>query len=406
MLRENKQRTLENHLKFSLFPHLNQRSNHLPLRLKGGEGSCSGRLEVYHNAEWGSVCDDLWDIKDTEVVCKQLGCGPAKRAGGSSAFGAGEGTVWLNRVTCKGNEFHLWDCPHSLKRHTGCSHRAEVSCADIFVTSTSTIASEITTTKQTISPSQIPSSHYPYAYPVSLLVLGMLLSLALVLLVVLFNQNRVFRRVLSKRRQKTLSEPVYEEIDHKHVNKRFTERGFPRLFCSNVTGNILSEEQNSGYENVEEQLLSTKTVDEEKPEYYNESITSGLRSEVGTEDTTDNYDDVITAGQTPDRLAKNKVEIYDDVTPAGESPHSTPVCPPEGYDDVLTPRQELADVAENKVEIYDDVTPAGESPHSTPVYPPEGYDDVLTPRQELGGVAGDGDYDDVEEVVEVPEKER
>uniref|UniRef100_A0A672NT11 Si:ch211-161n3.4 n=1 Tax=Sinocyclocheilus grahami TaxID=75366 RepID=A0A672NT11_SINGR len=105
--------------------------DHVPLRLSGGEGRCSGRLEVYHNAVWGSVCDDQWDISDAQVVCRQLGCGAALRADGNSVFGAGEGVVWLNRVECRGNEIHLWDCPLSLKNHTDCSHKehAGLTCA-------------------------------------------------------------------------------------------------------------------------------------------------------------------------------------------------------------------------------------------------------------------------------------
>uniref|UniRef100_A0A8C1CS05 Si:ch211-161n3.5 n=1 Tax=Cyprinus carpio carpio TaxID=630221 RepID=A0A8C1CS05_CYPCA len=93
-------------------------SNHVPLRLSEGEGWCSGRLEVYHNAVWGSVCDDQWDISDAQVVCRQLGCGAALRADGNSTFGAGEGVVWMNKVECRGNEIHLWDCPLSLNNHT------------------------------------------------------------------------------------------------------------------------------------------------------------------------------------------------------------------------------------------------------------------------------------------------
>uniref|UniRef100_A0A4W4DN48 SRCR domain-containing protein n=1 Tax=Electrophorus electricus TaxID=8005 RepID=A0A4W4DN48_ELEEL len=95
------------------------------------ERSCSGRLEVYHNAVWGSICDDQWDIRDAEVVCRQLGCGKALRADGSAAFGAGEGVIWLNRVKCRGDEIHLWDCSYSLKNHTDCSHKenAGVTCA-------------------------------------------------------------------------------------------------------------------------------------------------------------------------------------------------------------------------------------------------------------------------------------
>ncbi|XP_036433500.1 antigen WC1.1-like [Colossoma macropomum] len=126
------ERVLRRHLKRSSTPHHRQCSNHLPLRLRGGNESCSGRLEVYHNKIWGSVCDDLWDIRDAQVVCRQLGCGPALSADGSAVFGAGEGPIWLNRVKCRGNEIHLWDCPHSLKNHTDCSHRqdAGVTCAD------------------------------------------------------------------------------------------------------------------------------------------------------------------------------------------------------------------------------------------------------------------------------------
>ncbi len=105
--------------------------DHVPLRLSGGKGRCSGRLEVYHNAVWGSVCDDQWDISDAQVVCRQLGCGAALRADGNSVFGAGKGVVWLNRVECRGNEIHLWDCHLSLKNHTDCSRKehAGLTCA-------------------------------------------------------------------------------------------------------------------------------------------------------------------------------------------------------------------------------------------------------------------------------------
>ncbi|XP_053506025.1 scavenger receptor cysteine-rich type 1 protein M130-like [Ictalurus furcatus] len=103
---------------------------HWSLRLSGVEGSCSGRLEVYHNATWGSVCDDQWNISNARVVCRQLGCGSALSADRNVSSGPGEGTIWLNRVKCRGDEIHLWDCHHSLKNHTDCSP-AGVTCADI-----------------------------------------------------------------------------------------------------------------------------------------------------------------------------------------------------------------------------------------------------------------------------------
>uniref|UniRef100_A0A673KL46 Si:dkey-21h14.8 n=1 Tax=Sinocyclocheilus rhinocerous TaxID=307959 RepID=A0A673KL46_9TELE len=144
--------------------------DHVPLRLSGGEGRCSGRLEVYHNAVWGSVCDDQWDISDAQVVCRQLGCGAALRADGNSVFGAGEGVVWMNKVECRGNEIHLWDCPLSLKIHTDCSHKehAGLTCAG-----------------------HTASLSVP---PVLVIVLGVVLLLLLVPLLILIQQNRVMRR--------------------------------------------------------------------------------------------------------------------------------------------------------------------------------------------------------------------
>lgn len=42
------------------------------LRLTGGNSS-SGRLEVYLNDTWGSVCSEDFDVIDGHVACRQLG---------------------------------------------------------------------------------------------------------------------------------------------------------------------------------------------------------------------------------------------------------------------------------------------------------------------------------------------
>ena len=43
------------------------------IRLHGTSYTYYGRLEVYCNGQWGTVCDDTFDSTDARVVCRQLG---------------------------------------------------------------------------------------------------------------------------------------------------------------------------------------------------------------------------------------------------------------------------------------------------------------------------------------------
>jgi len=43
-----------------------------PVRLMGGRNSSEGRVEIYYDGQWGTICDNHWDINDATVVCNSL----------------------------------------------------------------------------------------------------------------------------------------------------------------------------------------------------------------------------------------------------------------------------------------------------------------------------------------------
>ena len=78
-----------------------------------GPSSYEGHVQIFHNTEWGYVCDDGWDVDDGRVVCSQLGIAPNIRGISTSSFYTSDSNItriWLDGVNCVGDEAMLADC--------------------------------------------------------------------------------------------------------------------------------------------------------------------------------------------------------------------------------------------------------------------------------------------------------
>ena len=117
-----------------------------------GSNQYSGRVEVFNSnrhythethrtfaLQWGTICDSDWNETDANVVCRSLGyqtTGAIAHPGGT--FGAGEGPIWANNVTCVGPEFYAVDCRTESRYNYGgeakCDHTTDVgvTCLGIY----------------------------------------------------------------------------------------------------------------------------------------------------------------------------------------------------------------------------------------------------------------------------------
>lgn len=102
----------------------------LSLRLVSSN-NCAGRLEVFYNGTWGSICSNRMSQLTAITVCKHLNCGDGGEIAEDFKYGRGLGPMWLDHIECTDQHTSLWQCQSDPWNPQSCDNRAEethISC--------------------------------------------------------------------------------------------------------------------------------------------------------------------------------------------------------------------------------------------------------------------------------------
>uniref|UniRef100_A0A8C5FHA8 Lysyl oxidase homolog n=1 Tax=Gadus morhua TaxID=8049 RepID=A0A8C5FHA8_GADMO len=109
------------------------RTTPTPFRLVGYPRKHNeGRIEVFYQGEWGTICDDDFSLANAQVLCRQLGFVSATGWAHSAKYGKGQGKIWLDNVLCNGGEKSIDACKSRGWGSSDCTHDedAGVVCKD------------------------------------------------------------------------------------------------------------------------------------------------------------------------------------------------------------------------------------------------------------------------------------
>ena len=103
--------------------------------LVNGSNALEGRVEIYYNGAWGTVCEQWWSLSDGVVACQQLGAGIAYDIPYDHPFGSNLNiSIAMSNAVCNGWEDRLQNCGGRFgsRVHSSCNHSRDAGlvCID------------------------------------------------------------------------------------------------------------------------------------------------------------------------------------------------------------------------------------------------------------------------------------
>ncbi|CAI9728830.1 in malignant brain tumors 1 neurotrypsin-like [Octopus vulgaris] len=101
----------------------------IKVRLVGGLNNTHGLVEIFHQENWGTICNHEWSYKNAQVICRMLGYLNGEKYESRLATGI----VPLYSVKCEGHEQTISHCPLERPMDNGCpdnNYAVGVTCTN------------------------------------------------------------------------------------------------------------------------------------------------------------------------------------------------------------------------------------------------------------------------------------
>ncbi|XP_035606997.1 T-cell differentiation antigen CD6-like isoform X3 [Oncorhynchus keta] len=362
---------------------------HQAVRLAGGSHHCEGRVELWREEKWGTVCDDSWDLRDGGVVCAQLGCGSALNVSGEGgSFEAGVGLVLLDEVNCGGSERNLWECP-SMGTVNDCGHKedAAVVCSGIPSQPGNETTEQNTQTSTTAGSVLLVTSAESRSSPPVAAVWGCIV-LSIALLLTLLSNASLF---LSYRRRAALL--VHQRQDGRllSIQSQHTDRGESVNFLTvtmdtaDYSHSLVSSSTSSGecYENIE--TLEKELLDS-GPDLRETALTDlicGREPSLGSSSSTSSGESYYNVGMAVEQHLQSE-NTYTHSPVQSTSTHQDQQQPVNSNCHLLSSQNQDDSSSSSSSELYENIGVQDE----------EGIGDA-TVKEDPDQSLSDSDYDDI-----------